>query len=341
MVAYLREFTDLPLGVYPNIGYRTSGGWRHAGGVGPRAYAGMALRWRAEGAQIIGGCAGVHPEHIAAAAGALVRTPAGVPPLPRRAKTPPRPQPWQAEGERPLYPLAFPDLAGHPDVFRPMQGSFLLWRHLYREQVGKDRRCLDVGCGTGLQAIQLALNGAASVKALESSLRAAELTKTNAYRNGVADRVSAHAADLLAWVPDERYDVIVASILQLPIGASDAPVLGRPADFWGRTVLDHLIRLLPEALADGGVAYLLHTSVLSQERTAELLARHGLRARVADFGFLPFSDGFGRSAEQIAHVERLSDAYHLRVAGDDVVVAYLLEVTRSRPRGPRRSRRAS
>jgi S-methylmethionine-dependent homocysteine/selenocysteine methylase/SAM-dependent methyltransferase len=340
MVGYLREFTDLPLGVYPNLGYRTSDGWRHAGGVSPKAYANLALRWRAEGAQIIGGGSGVQPMHIAATAGALVRAPAGVP---RRtpAKPPPAPEPWQTEGERPLYPLAFPDLAGHPDVFKPMQGSFLLWRHLYRERIGRDASCLDVGCGSGLQAIQLALNGATRVHALESTLRAAELTKTNAFRNGVADRIRAEAADLLAWVPDERYDVIAASILQLPVTESDAPVLGRPADFWGRTLLDHLIAVLPDALADGGVAHLLHVSVLSQERTAELLARHGLKARVVDFGFLPFSDGWRRSAEQIAHVERLSDAYHLRVAGDDVIVAYLLEVTRARPRAPRRSRRAS
>jgi homocysteine S-methyltransferase len=344
MVGYLREFTDLPLGVYPNLGYRTSDGWRHAGGVSPKAYANLALRWRAEGAQIIGGCCGVQPMHIAAAAGALLRAPDGraTTPRRRRAKAPATPEPWQGEGQRPLYPLAFPDLAGHPDVLKPMQGSFLLWRHLYREQIGRDANCLDVGCGSGLQAIQLALNGATRVHALESTLRAAELAKTNAFRNGVADRVRTEVADLLAWVPDERYDVIVASILQLPLNESDAPRFGRPADFWGRTVLDHLIaRVLPEALADGGVAHLLHVSVLSQERTAELLARHGLRARVVDFGFLPFNDGFRRSAEQIAHVERLSDAYHLHVAGDDVAVVYLLEVTRARPRGPRRSRRAS
>ena len=68
MVSYLRDFTDLPLGVYPNLGYYSDRGWRFTPGVGGEEYAEMALRWREEGAQIVGGCCGVRPEHIAAAA---------------------------------------------------------------------------------------------------------------------------------------------------------------------------------------------------------------------------------------------------------------------------------
>src|SRR3954451_20618754 len=68
MVSSLRDFTDLPLGVYPNLGYYSDRGWRFTPGVGGEEYAEMALRWRGEGAQIVGGCCGVRPEHIVAAA---------------------------------------------------------------------------------------------------------------------------------------------------------------------------------------------------------------------------------------------------------------------------------
>ena len=37
MVSFLRDFTDLPLGVYPNLGYLTSAGWQFAEGVGGEA----------------------------------------------------------------------------------------------------------------------------------------------------------------------------------------------------------------------------------------------------------------------------------------------------------------
>ena len=67
MVSWLRDFTDMPLGVYPNLGYHTNDGWRFDQQITGEAYAEMALAWREEGAQIIGGCCGVGPELIGAA----------------------------------------------------------------------------------------------------------------------------------------------------------------------------------------------------------------------------------------------------------------------------------
>jgi hypothetical protein len=120
--------------------------------------------------------------------------------------------------------------------------------------------------------------------------------------------------------------VIVASLFQLPVNPLTPDATHHPADFWGRTAVDHMIGLLPQALAEDGVAYLLQVSILSQQRTDEVLDRHGLQGRVADFGFLPFTENFRRVAEQVAHVERISDAHHLDVAGNDMLVAYLLEI---------------
>ena len=158
---------------------------------------------------------------------------------------------------------------------------------------------------------------------------ATEATLANAVRNGVAERVSAAPVDLFAWRPETPYDVIVASLFQVPVDPLQARQASRPADYWGRSAVDHVLALLPQALADDGVAYVLQVSLLSQERTAELLDRRGLRTRVVDFGFLPFTDGFRQNAEQIARVERMSDAHHLEVCGSDVLVGYLLEITRA------------
>ena len=143
----------------------------------------------------------------------------------------------------------------------------MIWRHLFGEQIGRGARCLDIGCGSGLQAIQLALNGAEHVDAIDVAAEAADATLLNAFRNGVVDRVSVAAVDLFPWTPEARYDVIVASLFQAPVD----PVVGdakRPVDYWGRNAVDHVIQTLPRALADDGVAYVLQTSLLSQERTS-------------------------------------------------------------------------
>jgi S-methylmethionine-dependent homocysteine/selenocysteine methylase/SAM-dependent methyltransferase len=336
MVSFLRDFTDLPLGVYPNLGYYTNAGWRFQEGVGGAEYAEMALRWREEGAQLPGGCRARPPPHTAAAAARL----AGTGPGRRRPGQPDlegpaagahhrrHAAPWRDRAGRTLFPLPFPDLVVDGSTFVPTQGSFLVWRHLFQNGVGAGRRCLDVGCGTGLQTVQLALNGAAHVHGIDVDADAVGDTLTNAFRNGVADRVTAAAVDLYPWVPEERYETVVASLYQTPVDPFRQVSGHRPVDYWGRNAVDHLIGMLPQALTADGEAYLMLLSILSQERTADLLEQNGLEGEVVDFAFFPFSDHFRESREQIERVEGLSDAYHLRVGASEAMVAYLLRVTR-------------
>jgi S-methylmethionine-dependent homocysteine/selenocysteine methylase len=336
MISWLRDFADLPLGVYPNLGYLSAGGWRSELSTGGAEYAQLALRWREEGAQIIGGCCGVGPEHIAAARGALADTR----PATKRAVELPSderdslmaaagaPEPWIDGRGRPLFPLEFPDLYVDPGVFVPTQGSFLIWKYLFREGVGAHQRCLDIGCGTGLLAIQMARNGAAHVHGIDIDEVAVANTLTNAFRNGVADRVTAAAADLFPWVPEERYDVIVASLYQTPVDPFEQVSTHRPLDYWGRNLIDHLISLLPTALADDGVAYVMQLSIIGQQRTALQLQARGYSSRVVDFAFFEFHELFKEKSPQIERVEQLSDAYHLKLGDQDVMIAYLMEITR-------------
>jgi S-methylmethionine-dependent homocysteine/selenocysteine methylase/SAM-dependent methyltransferase len=336
MISWMRDFTDLPLGAYPNLGYLSTAGWRTEAGVDGAEYARMALAWRDEGAQIVGGCCGVGPEHLAAARDALAGTrpghsrPRGIAAGDDGGDAPAgtRPGPWTDARGSSLYPLDFPDILCEPGVFVPTQGSYLVWKYLFREGIGRGARCLDVGCGTGLQTVQLAKNGAAHVHAIDVDGRAAQNTLTNAFRNGVADRVTAAAVDLFPWVPEERYDVIVASLYQTPVDPFDGASTHRPLDYWGRNLIDHLIAMLPAALADDGVAYLMQLSIIGQRRTAALLDRAGFASRVVDFGFFEYTELFQDKEQQIHRVEQLSDAYHLRLGDQNVIVAYLIEVTR-------------
>ena len=334
MLSWLRDFTDLPLGVYPNLGYLSAAGWREEPGVKGTEYAELALSWRDEGAQIIGGCCGVRPDHLQAARTALTDTKPGherptVPATENGKNGKRREAPsWADPRGREMFPLDVPEIDVEDGVFIPTQGSFLIWKYLYREGVGAHQRCLDIGSGSGLLTVQLARNGAAHVHAIDIDQTSVKNTLTNAFRNGVADRVSAAAQDLYPWVPEERYDVIVASLYQTPVDPFEQVATHRPLDYWGRNLLDHLIRLLPEALADDGTAYMMQLSVIGRRRTAELLDGLGYQARVVDFSFFEFSELFNDKREQIARVEEHSDAYHLRFGSTDVMVAYLLEITR-------------
>jgi len=338
MLPWLRDFTDLPLGVYPNLGYSSHAGWRFDEETGPEQYAELALAWREQGAQIVGGCCGTSPAHIAAARERLAGTKAGRPrstpvaaALEPEARTPVPAQPWTDERDRSLFPLPFPELVCEPGVFLPTEGSLLVWKHLTQNDIGRDKRCLDVGCGTGLLAIQLALNGSTAVDAIDLQRSAVANTLANAFRNGVAERVSAQEVDLYSYDPEGVYDVVVASLYQVPVDPFGRAT-HRPLDYWGRNLLDHLLRLLPRLLAPGGVAYVMQLSILGQLRTAELLEEAGLVAEVADYSFFRFSPLFAENREQIRRAEQLSDAYHLTFGDDELMVAYLLEIRHAHAR---------
>jgi len=335
MLGWLRDFTSLPLGVYPNLGHLSGAEWRFDDAIDPEAYAELALGWRDEGAQIVGGCCGVTPEHIEAVVRALQGTTPGRrrPPLDERlvrddvVLVPA--EPWRDRAGRVVHPLPFPELTVDPGVFVPTTGSYLVWKTLFDTGAGQGRTCVDVGCGCGILAVQLGLNGASRVHAIDIDRKAVANTLANAFRNGVAERMTGEGVDLLQWEPEEAFELVVASLYQMPVDPYAEPTGHRPLDYWGRSLLDHLIRLLPRLLAPGGTAYVMQLSIIGQAQTERLLAEGGLRATVVDFSFFPFGPLFVENREQIERVEQVSDAYHLQLADEDVMVAYLLEVTRA------------
>ena len=86
VAAWLRGFTDLPLGAYPNVGRYLSYEWDFSTNPSPERFVAEVREWVAEGAQIVGGCCGVRPEHIRALADAFKTD---TPPTPIRASDEP------------------------------------------------------------------------------------------------------------------------------------------------------------------------------------------------------------------------------------------------------------
>lgn len=66
VMTWLRGYTSLPLGAYPNVGRYLEYEWDFSTNPTPAQFSAEVARWVDEGAQIVGGCCGVRPEHIAA-----------------------------------------------------------------------------------------------------------------------------------------------------------------------------------------------------------------------------------------------------------------------------------
>lgn len=67
-LAILGDVFDGPLMAYPDSGYFKMPHWQFDSIIPPHVFLDFATSWRAAGAQVIGGCCGLSPEHIAALA---------------------------------------------------------------------------------------------------------------------------------------------------------------------------------------------------------------------------------------------------------------------------------
>jgi release factor glutamine methyltransferase len=348
-IDYLRYFTDLPLGAYPDLdpglGCQPGADGRVAG------YAELALRWRAAGAQVVGACCGGDPGLIAELRRELASEPAEPAPVPRQrpaataqltqqaqpaplaargATTSPRLRPWTNPRGRPLFPIPLPRVALSDGVAPPAAGDLLAWEYLYREGGGANQRCLHVGSGSGLLAVQLALNGATHVHAIDINPQAVRSTLESGFLNDVSSSLTAEVADLGTWRPSERYELVVASVEQPPVNPCEPDPSVREFDPWGRRLIDGLIARLPVFLAREGLAYLTQTSLISQRRTMQMLWSVGMEAQVVAWHFWP-ADVQQEDRPHLDQIEQASDAFRLQVADhEDVVVVYLLEIRRRR-----------
>jgi SAM-dependent methyltransferase len=79
-----------------------------------------------------------------------------------------------------------------------------------------DDRVLDVGCGVGTTAIELARRFGARVTAVDISPLMLERAQTRVHAAGVGDRVTVEQGDILALrFPDNSFDVVIAEAVTM------------------------------------------------------------------------------------------------------------------------------
>lgn len=111
----------------------------------------------------------------------------------------------------------------------------------------------DLGSGSGIMAWLAMRAGAARVHAVEANQPALAALGRLLERNGIADRVSCHAADAERWVPPEPVDVVVCELMETgllhePAAAAMAQV-HRAWPRKPRALVPQAARLLVEGVA--------------------------------------------------------------------------------------------
>jgi ribosomal protein L11 methyltransferase len=146
------------------------------------------------------------------------------------------------------------------------------------EAVDGGENVLDLGCGSGILSIVALLLGANSAKGVDIDEKAAEVSRENAARNGVADRCEFICGDILAdknlvKAPKAGFDIVCANIVaDVIIGVSTAVYgfLRRGGTLISSGIIDVRLPEVCEALKNAGL------------RIKEIKSENGWRAVIAE-----------------------------------------------------------
>ena len=177
-----------------------------------------------------------------------------------------------------------------PGVYRAQDDTSLLIDILDAGDFADGRDVLDVGTGGGALAIAAARAGAASVSAVDLSLRSVLTARVNCRLNR-AD-VTVHRGDLFAPVRGRRFGLILTNPPYVPAATNVLPRY-RLARCWhggwdGRALLDRICDGAPPALTETGVLLLVQSEVSGEDATIERLSAGGLQASVVARVTVPF-----------------------------------------------------
>ncbi len=155
-------------------------------------------------------------------------------------------------------------------VYEPSDDSYLLAETIYTQP---GLHVLDIGCGTGIQSIVLALQGAI-VLSVDKNPKALENTLHNAELAGVSDFIKTLKSDLFSNIPKEtKFDIIV---FNPPYVASEGKTdIALDGGKQGKEVLHKFLDTFSDYLKKDGVCFFLQSSLNNFEETQEILKKKG------------------------------------------------------------------
>jgi release factor glutamine methyltransferase len=182
-----------------------------------------------------------------------------------------------------------------PGVYEPKEDSALLADNL---QIEKGDCVLDMGCGSGIQAI-IASRKAKKVLAADINPMAIETARRNAETNN-AENIEYRISDLFENIKEnERFDQIIFNPPYVPSDENDMEAKAWAGGIMGREIIDRFIENAPMHLTEKGRIQFLVSSVNDLQDIIKKLKKKNLETKIVASQKLWFEELFILLAKRI------------------------------------------
>ncbi len=161
-------------------------------------------------------------------------------------------------------------------IYPPSEDSELLAQSL---TIPKNAVCLDLGCGTGIQGITMALLGAKSVTFCDQNPLALENAKQNKKLNHLTCETKFIQSDLFENI-SEKFDVITFNPPYVP--SEKIKWIDTDGGKKGRIVLDRFLDKIEKHLKPNGQVFFLQTSLNETNPTEKKLKQNGFEFEIVN-----------------------------------------------------------
>jgi len=161
------------------------------------------------------------------------------------------------------------------DIYYPREDSLLIAKIIEKMNI-KSKRCLDIGCGSGLLSIIMAKSGA-NVTCTDINPNAIKVTEKNVIENNV--KVSAFISDLFENVNGE-FDLIVFNPPYLPQEIGEIKEITYSGGETGIKTIKKFIENVEKYLEDGGGILLLISTLTGEKEILKIFEKNGFKSKI-------------------------------------------------------------
>src|SRR3989344_3648988 len=159
-------------------------------------------------------------------------------------------------------------------VYYPSEDSYFLAENI---SIKKNAKAIGIGCGTGIQSLNLLFKGASKVIAIDINKKALDATKKNCEQAGFGKKTKCVKSNLFENCK-EKADIIVFNPPY--VVAEELKFKELDGGKKGREILDKFLEQFPEHLEKNGKCFFIQTNINGYAETKNKLKKLGVKAEI-------------------------------------------------------------